>query len=232
MILYFAIMALMAWGLLIAGFVHINRRSDAMDPRTLGRPGPRPKAVPPFPFGPISDLIRDAERQAEEDFYAQFPEERPTPDTGSEPGGYAMDSSPNGIIVSNGVMTPNEWRERYQGRTPAIISLGEDTTYRELTARNPPKMADVGTVDKPYQRYIEGIGIITADSEHKLERACEVVLIQKFRESEREMRWFDAMISNARKTGLRMDLSETREKRRDAWENCKVYLDLLQELNL
>ena len=229
MILYFAIMALMVWGLLIAGFVHINRRSDAMDPRRIDRPGPQPKAVPPFPFGPISDLIRDAEARAEREFFELFPEERPPPDP---PGGYAMDSSPNGIIVSNGVMTPNEWRERYQGRTPAIISLGEDITYRELTARNPPKMADVGTVDKPHKRYIEGIGIITADSAQKLDRACEVVLMEKFRESEREMRWFDAMISNARKTGLRMDLSETREKRRDAWEKCKSYLDLLQELNI
>lgn len=201
------------------------------------RPGPQPKAVPPFPFGTISDLVRDAEHRAEEEFYAQFPEERP-PDFGDQPGGFAMDSSPNGIIVSNAVMTPNERRTLVgrmydrQRAASGVMVLGEGTTYRELTASNPPKMADVGTVDKPHQRYIEGVGLITADSAHKLDRACEVVLMEKFRESEHELRALDTVIRSAKETGHRMDLAETTEKRFAAWENCKRYLDLLRELNL
>lgn len=244
MIFYFMVMvALMCVFLgmgiwkLVSGQWEIGRKSDPVPSR------PRPKAVPPFPFGTISDLIRDAERQAEEDFYAQFPEERPKPDTGSSLGGYAMDSSPQGIIVSNGVMTPNEWREPAQNMTHGqVMVLPDGTEYHSLnpspsgsgllSTGGPPKMADVGTVDKPYRRYIQGIGIVTADSEWGLTRACEVVIMEKLREHEAVMRQIDNQIKNSQ--GIPQSAiyeRRIREKRYEAWEKCKMYLGLLQELN-
>ena len=235
--IYFALMALMIWTVIILGFRHVIHRSDKMDPRPLTRPGPRPKAVPKFPFGPISDLIRDAEKRAEKEFYELFPEERPKPDPGTPPGGFAMDSSPKGIIVSNGVMTPNEWRERFQEQAGGeVMVLPESFEYHGMRY-TPPKMIDVPTLGKPYRRYIEGIGIITADSEWKLDRACEVALMEKFRESSRDMREYDSRIrslNNARPPVLDPSpvMAEMRDRRYDAWEKCKLYLGLLQELNL
>lgn len=193
------IVAVTVWTVLSAYAAFHTRASS---PRFRHRTIPPPKLLTPLddPMGSTLDLIQWAENRAISEHRKAFPD------------------SPDQVL-----------RDRFleANRTGQVTVLGNwnFSTINEKRERAGYIRMETGQ----YGRYLDGIGYVTAGSQEKLNRACEVVLMQRFDKHEAAIRLLDARIKAA--AGIpQIDQVPLRQHRNDEW--MKAMNALQQARNL
>lgn len=139
----------------------------------------------------------------------------------------------------NGIMVLDEgWT--FEPVTPAQYSMG--TSERGivsgvLTQNEVREMT--GQREQHFSRYLGGIGYVTSDTKEKLDRACEVVLKERWDELEHQMRGKDHTLRAIQETvgydPAKSRMSETERKIRDEriaiHGKMRLIMEQLTEIN-
>lgn len=225
------ILALAFWYLVIfvgGGFFTLAMKAVIPAAMARARTPSRPKILTPLddPFGSTVNLIRWAEANAIRQHRVMFGDDGLSPEDLKlvlvEDFRRAAKTEQPTILND----PPGDGLISLRSRHPELLTPNEQRAQEGVSAL--PGMTR--TESGEYQRYLKGIGLVTASTPERLNRACEVVLAQRFNKYELTLRHLDHRIA-AMLDVPSADLLPVRAERAVAWQSAKGVIENIQALH-